>query len=157
MKGRGFVREGEEEGKDEGRWCAFVGRELDIVMRAGERHPGNYHAWNYAREVVRLFVILSTRNGCKEREDDAIEAAWRQWIELVHRWCFGHPRDMSGWAFLSFLLDQHVRFTEHGGKGMNGDVFRRTQEFKGKLKWEGECVEWFLRSASRFQIGINNE
>lgn len=37
---------------DDGR--RLLEREMDVVMRAGERHPRNYYGWNYAREVCGM-------------------------------------------------------------------------------------------------------
>lgn len=136
-------------GGSRARWCAFVGQELEVVMKAAEKHPGNYHAWNYARDVIRSFSPFETKNGCEEGD-------WKSWVETVQRWCFGHPRDISGWTFLSFLLDQYMRFTDLGRSDIIIDVFCKTQEFKRNLNWEGESVEWFLRSASSLRMNIDN-
>lgn len=118
----------------------FVAMELEIVMRAGERHTANYHAWNYARDVVRIVMSGSEVEGTKE--------AWRTWVERVYKWCLGHPRDISGWNFLVFLMDQ----AEHE-EGMVTDVFRKTAGFVEKLEWKGKSVEWFLSSAKQFRTG----
>lgn len=151
------VREGEAGNRrGEERWWAFVGKELEIVMKAAERHPGNYHAWNYARNVIRLFLFIGIEDGEEEMANETIVAAWKLWVEMVHRWCLGHPRDISGWTFLSFLLGQYMRSTELGENGKVVDVFRKTQEFQKQLNWQGESVEWFLRFASTLGIDLDN-
>lgn len=101
-------------------------------MRAGERHPRNYYAWNYARQ---LLATLSERS-----EDSTAELA-RGSVEVVKKWCLGHPRDVSGWAFLAFLLGRVDRVGAEGGER----VVRETRAFVRKFQWRGESVEWFLK------------
>ena len=127
-------------GEAGGEAAAFVKRELEIVMVAGERHARNYHAWQYARQVVRM---AGGRLGPE---------AWVEAVGMVHRWCLMHPRDISGWAFLVFILDQAVDVDR-----VARDVFRKTREFVEKFRWKGESIEWFLKSASHFQIDGNDD
>lgn len=114
-------------------------------MRAGDRHPRNYYAWNYAR---RLFLLLPS--------DISREAATHRTLltaettERVQDWCFQHPRDISGWTFLAFLLEHHalsqgVSEENEIGKGMRTRVAAETEEWARKFAWEGESVEWFLK------------
>lgn len=126
-------------GEAGGEAAAFVKRELEIVMVAGERHARNYHAWEYARQVVRM---AGGRLGAE---------AWEEAVGMVHRWCLMHPRDISGWAFLVFILDQSVDVDR-----VAMDVFRKTRHFVKKFHWKGESIEWFLKSASHFQIDGND-
>lgn len=112
--------------------------ELEVVMKAGERHPRNYYAWAYARDLLREW---------------AGEGLARGVVGRVHRWCLQHPRDVSGWAFLEFLL------REVGGEGEGrmggGEEVRRvvweTKEFVRKYEWRGESIEWFLKSVQRLE------
>lgn len=102
-------------------------------MRAGERHPRNYYAWDYARQ---LFATLS------EREEEGSEAEMaRGSVEVVQKWCLAHPRDVSGWAFLAFLLAR----VDGVGEEERGRVVQDTRAFVEKYKWRGESVEWFLK------------
>lgn len=112
--------------------AGFWQEELSIIMRAGERHPRNYYAWNYARQ---LLATLSERS-----EDSTAELA-RGSVEVVKKWCLGHPRDVSGWAFLAFLLGRVDRVGAEGGER----VVRETRAFVRKFQWRGESVEWFLK------------
>lgn len=118
---------------------AFVKRELEIVMIAGERHARNYYAWEYAREVVRMAGARLGHSG------------WEEVVWMVHHWCLMHPRDISGWAFLVFLLDQSMNTDS-----LRRDIFGKTRDFVEKFGWKGESVEWFLKSASHFHINSHD-
>ena len=141
----------------------FWDEELGIVMRAGERHPRNYYAWQYARV---LFWIVEGKIGVDGDGDGEVEVEGRrgllgETLGRVKGWCFLHPRDISGWGFLMFL----IQVVEGGGAGKNkvmggGDearrevqrVVRETREWVRKFEWKGESVEWFLKGV--VQLGI---
>ncbi|KAI4126032.1 MAG: hypothetical protein LQ338_003971 [Usnochroma carphineum] len=148
--------------REEGRGTGFVERELDIVMKAGERHAGNYHAWNYARDVMRLVMSWVKTKSCEEDSKEVmdgvsngVDEAWMHWVEKMHRWCLGHPRDISGWSFLVFLMG-HCPHRGEQREDAASDVFRKTKEFVEKFQWQGKSVDWFLRSASNFHIDPND-
>ncbi|KAI4267544.1 MAG: hypothetical protein LQ337_008298, partial [Flavoplaca oasis] len=126
---------------------AWVKKELQIVMIAGERHPRNYYAWSYARDAIRM----STRTMRNERRKEC--------VKMIHQWCLMHPRDISGWAFLVFLLDQRDHFagTEKSldADKIAEDVFAKTRDFVRKFGWKGESVEWFLDAAKH--LGIQSD
>ncbi|KAI4199550.1 MAG: hypothetical protein LQ348_001867 [Seirophora lacunosa] len=129
-----------DEGNGDGRGGAAAGllaRELGVVMRAGERHAGNYHAWNYAREVLPLVAVLGSARA---------EGGMKAVVEKVHGWCLAHPRDISGWSFLAFLLR---------GQTVDGHVARHvyceTEAFVERLRWQGSSVEWFLASEAQIR------
>lgn len=82
----------------------LVNKELAIVMKAGERHPRNYYAWNYARDIVRLGTPTTTSTAGEEVSEGEEEKEWESCVAKVHKWCLSHPRDISGWSFLLFLL-----------------------------------------------------
>ena len=131
--------------------CFWDG-ELANVMKAGERHPRNYYAWQYARQ---LFSII--RSGCvKGRPGD--RGLLRDSIGLVHGWCLMHPRDISGWAFQVFLLEQlRSEGRDEGDKGKKfedeiGKSAFETREFARKYEWKGESVEWFLKAMKTLDI-----
>lgn len=94
-------------------------------------------------------------------------------VAAVQKWCFAHPRDISGWAFLVFLL-REMRHDEIPGTPAviasataameNGTdkgaeraematakedaaqrVVAETKEFVRKFGWKGASVEWFLK------------
>ena len=126
---------------------AWVKKELQIVMIAGERHPRNYYAWNYARGVIRTSMRTLSNEG------------WEECVRMIHQWCLMHPRDVSGWAFLVFLLDQSDLFAATD-RSLNADetvedVFTKTIDFVRKFGWRGESVEWFLDAAKH--LGIESD
>ena len=123
----------------------FWNEELDIVMRAGERHLRNYYAWGYARVVWRRVGEEMIRRGEGERD-----GLFGETLEKVKGWCIFHPRDISGWGFLMFLIRE--------GEGMMDGceevrrVVRETRDWVGRFEWKGESVEWFLKGVD--QLGI---
>lgn len=125
------------------RWLS----ELAVIMRAGDRHPRNYYAWNYAR---RLFQFLSSEVSNEAATDPFFLTI--DTTERVQQWCFQHPRDISGWSFLAFLLEQpstHRVPSEEKNKdviGMRANAVAETEEWARKFAWEGESVTWFLRA-----------
>lgn len=133
----------------------FWDEELVIVMKAGERHPRNYYAWQYARE---LFWLVH------ERRPGLVEGVRRDWkflgqsSRLVHVWCLMHPRDVSGWAFLVFSLKRlRIEGCDEGDKREKVEdqieVFAsETKEFVKKYDWKGESMEWFLKIMKRLDI-----
>ncbi|KAL8930173.1 MAG: hypothetical protein Q9208_000790 [Pyrenodesmia sp. 3 TL-2023] len=157
-----FIESGDpvDEQVEVGRSISFVEKELEIVMKAGERHPGNYHAWNYAREVVRLVMALLLTGTERWEENNMrtkeIGEAWRSWIKAVHLWCLGHPRDISGWGFLVFVMDQPIRRAEHGMDAVR-DVFQNTKTFVERLRWQGRSVDWLLGSAMYLRVNPQDE
>ncbi|KAL8647499.1 MAG: hypothetical protein Q9210_005527, partial [Variospora velana] len=114
----------------------FMTRELGIVMKAGERHAGNYHAWNYAREMLRFLT---------SKVAAPVGVMMEAWVERVHAWCLAHPRDISGWSFLVFLLRNQAT-----GRHVARNVYRKTEAFVERLGWQGKSIGWFL--ASEVQI-----
>lgn len=134
-------------------------RELHVVMKAGERHPRNYYAWNYARQlfgIVRCFVgrVGDYRNLLIVTSGE------------VHRWCLMQPRDISGWAFLGFWLEnvrdqerrrEHLRSSDGLVKieGEVGRVAKGTRAWVKKYDWKGESVEWFLKALE--ELGLEEQ
>lgn len=123
-------------------------REMKVVMKAGERHPRNYYAWNYARQFFCILETVMTARG--EYQDMLVDTG----VE-VHDWCLMHPRDISGWAFLMFWLgkvrdeSRWCEQRESNKDGINGVVVRvveETKEWVKKYDWKGESVEWFLEA-----------
>ena len=127
----------EDEREEIGSVPRFWNSELGVVMRAGERHPRNYYAWQYARVLFR--IVQGKMTG------QEVVAG----LERVKGWCFLHPRDISGWGFLMFLVQVVV---EGGGGEEVRRVVGETREWVGKYEWEGESVEWFLKGVAWLKV-----
>jgi len=132
-------------------------RELQIVMKAGERHPRNYYAWNYARQLI--CIVQSFVRSVGEYQELLIDTSGE-----VHRWCLMHPRDTSGWAFLGFWLEkvrdqvrkwEHLRSSEGILEGEICRVARGTKAWVKKYDWKGESVEWFLKALK--ELGLEKQ
>ena len=138
----------------------FWERELVIVMKAGERHARNYYAWQYAR---RLFSFVCSEGAELVGRKRLDRRSLRESIGLVHGWCLMHPRDISGWAFGVFLLEQ-LRGAGDAGygeederKGLEDDIGRfasETKDFVRKYQWRGESIQWFLESMKTLGIDV---
>lgn len=121
--------------------------ELRIVMIAGERHAKNYHAWEHARQTWRLYYDNTSCANSDRSNNDRMKkelGVFNESVGRVHKWCIMHPKDISGWAFLAFLLqsppDESVRL-EAVEK-----IIEDTNCFVEKLDWQGASVRWFLKA-----------
>lgn len=112
----------------------LLSRELHVVLKAAERHQHNYHAWNYLRKLVRQFI--STDSSSPD-----IDTALRDCVEMVHSWCTQHPRDVSGWSFLLFLL-RLAKDSE-----LAGDIIELVAKRAISLQFGGEAVWGFIMHA----------
>jgi hypothetical protein len=115
-----------------------VRAELDAVFRAGEQHPKNYYAWQYARrlllEIERLYED-ETKHGWKISYHSFLCTC----ALLVKSWCCKHPSDISGWAFLLFLLPRINPISSRCS------IVARVLEFTTKLNFEQESLWVFIR------------
>lgn len=152
--------------------------ELEIIMKAGDRHPKNYYAWSYARQLLTAFStgeILPISNITTA----VAPQIWKHQIAAasvprVQKWCLAHPRDISGWAFLEYLLTTGLRWEREGraeekikcdegglemrGKEQSGNgvqeafdetvrrVLQESEEFARKFQWKGDSLAWFLKA-----------
>ena len=117
----------------EGREAAFVKEEMGVVLRAAEKKMGNYHAFMYARRVVEM------------SSEDVIG---KDVVERIKGWCLAHPRDVSAWAFLAFLLTRQGVISVVGGEELVRNVREAVEEFVQRVGWEGESIAGFLRAVS---------
>lgn len=110
-------------------------RELGIVLRAAELHPRNYYAFSYMRQ---LYALLSPT-----RENECA----RNMLNPVLDWCLGHPRDISGWMFGVYVLEQI------SGRSVAADALARVLQFARDLGWEGESLWTFVdRMVRQFDL-----
>ncbi len=111
--------------------------ELEVIMRAGDRHPKNYYAWAYAR---RLLDFLAQKDLTA-----ASDTPLQSWAACSARrmldWCLGHPTDISGWSFLLYLLKKLP-----DGTALQTSIFEKAWDFRCRLSWDGEALWWFLRT-----------
>lgn len=132
----------------------FWDKELAVAMKAAERHPRNYYAWQYARELFSL--VCSEGSGLvggRQRQ----RVLLRDGIGRVRAWCLMHPRDISGWAFLVFLLEQlrNDSCDEAANREMENEIrtsSRETKEFTKRYGWKGESIEWFLNAMKTLNV-----
>lgn len=113
--------------------------ELDAVFAAGERHPKNYYAWQYARH---LFVKLQRKH--TDGTDRSWTVSYNSLMEmltpLVKIWCCKHPSDISGWSFLSFLLPRLESIT------MRQTMVEEVLDYAINLRFVHESLWVFLRT-----------
>jgi hypothetical protein len=107
------------------RWPPRLEDEIKVVLKAGDRHFANYVAFDYAR---RIYMVLGT-----EVESAAI-------VKSVLRWCFSHPRDISGWSFLDFLLRQ-----DSVPLPLIEEVRGLSERFVHDTGLRNESIAWFAR------------
>ena len=146
--------------------------ELRIIMQAGDRHPKNYYAWTYARNLWNHIFNSNLRTNntslvkppvsvCDDAGNPSVEGevVWLESVEEIHRWCFEHPRDISGWSFFATLLKQisprsyvmmpgqDVMPIPHATdlvQKTRESVCEATRQYRDKFVRNSESIEWFL-------------
>ncbi|EEP80775.1 predicted protein [Uncinocarpus reesii 1704] len=133
---------------------ALLQGQLAVGLKAGEQHPMNYYAFNYLREV---FALLECRfkgdSKMPSRAESSVEgfkALARAQLEGVHRWCLGHPRDISGWTFLVYLLEMMDDAL------VQTATVEKTVEYALTVGWEEEAL-WTFVTLSLSRFGIDSE
>lgn len=116
----------------------FLAVEIDAVLKAGERHPKNYYAFQYARRLLARVEYFQ----------DETSLSWKNYYttylhtraRLVKIWCCKHPSDISGWSFLLFLLPR----LEIASRKL---IVQQVLEYAINLKVQQMSVWIFLRTA----------
>ncbi|TLS27858.1 hypothetical protein PpBr36_01818 [Pyricularia pennisetigena] len=108
---------------------------VQLVMVSAERHPRNYYAWSHARYLMTLHGSPSKETVCTNHAQET-----RRITEAVKVWVFRHHSDTSGWSFLAHLS---LYMPEEEWKA----IVKETAELAMSLRWTGESVWVFLRSA----------
>lgn len=116
-------------------------RELRIVFKSGERHPKNFYAWHYLRGLIGLLRRVIRDSGSDDHQIGLCTVA-----ERVQDWCLRHVSDISGWAFLSFVLDEAELSTERRFS-LLAELLRMTIN----LRLENESIWQFMRTAMASQ------
>ncbi|KAL2829598.1 hypothetical protein BJY01DRAFT_123474 [Aspergillus pseudoustus] len=116
----------------------LLGAELSAALRAGERHPRNYYALSYMRQI---HLILSETCG-DDTQDWRVRFA-QSIIAPMLDWCLAHPTDISGLMFLLYLLDAVPDAVSRL------DVVSKVTRFALDIGWEGESLWTFVDQAIR--------
>jgi hypothetical protein len=110
-----------------------VAKEIDAVLKAGERHKHNYYAWQYARRLcgsLHVSCELADRRPLTVRITSQILA-----------WCRKNPGDISGWTFLLFLMHQpDYEEAEHI------NTIEEVLAFAEAMRWQKEALWHYLRT-----------
>jgi hypothetical protein len=107
--------------------------ELEVVLKAGERHQHNYYAFLYARRVIASAAKLLSDH--TDPPPLHLEILQRQLA-----WCKAHPSDTSGWSFLAFWVRSFLTETERR------ETVYLVLNFAKTLEWQGEALWAFLKS-----------
>ncbi len=110
--------------------------EFRLVLKAGERHPKNYYAWDYARRLFRLFAY----EGYLRSYRGIVKIMVMESTEGIHAWCLSHADDISGWSFLLFLMGHHL------DEGRDCEIVRKTLDLALKFGWAHESLWVFVRT-----------
>lgn len=116
--------------------------ELDIVFRAGELHPKNYYAFNYMRHFHALLAGMLVDVDAQGRSEWTLSLA-RALLKPVLDWCLANPKDISGWVFGKYLLD-NVPDVQ-----LRADAISRVLRFARDVGWEGESLWTFIDLTAR--------
>ncbi|KAL2013945.1 hypothetical protein VTN00DRAFT_1470 [Thermoascus crustaceus] len=138
--------------------CTYMRRtletELNVALRAGELHPKNYYAFSYMRQLHSVLSramegdISQNRAGEGESVNHSSELAGYL-VDPVLTWCLAHPRDISGWIFLLYLLEASAV------KQVQKNVVRKVVQFALNVGWESESLWTFVDLATRkFDVEI---
>lgn len=119
------------------RIAAIIAAALDSVCKAGERHPTNYYAWQYARRLVLALGRIANEVDAPFPFDWVVSA----FSDQVCAWCFKHPGDISGWSYLLFLLVRLDPVDERD------EIVEKVLQYAAKMGSENESLWVFLRNA----------
>lgn len=125
-----------------------------LIFISAERHPRNYYAWCHARFLLGL-ASRTNQGRSRNHGDEQGQAApaARNTVDLqiatdlVRKWCFSHHNDISGWSFLTVLVEERQRLAPEAGTATT--LFSETLHLAEAYSWRGESVWCFLRSMMR--------
>lgn len=129
-----------------------------LIFISAERHPRNYYAWCHARYLLGAERRRSQGRRGDEQGQRATQQPTRHQpqdtetlatsMEMVKKWCFSHPDDISGWSFLTVLVEQQQQ--QHGQEEQSSPpavaLFSETLRLAEAYSWKGESVWYFLRN-----------
>lgn len=137
-------------------------QELEIVIKAGERHPRNYYGWDYGRKLFNLLKLAPDKDHVIE-DADVFQKLLIGSSKTLYAWCLMHPRDVSGWSFMIFWLQNmkkikasNLILTDSNPKQLDCEINRIVKETRiwtARYDWDGESVRWFLKAV--MQTGLD--
>lgn len=114
----------------------LVRSELANILRAAERHPTNYYAWQHARRLfTSKYMDVALRH-------DFDRSNWSVFCDQIANWCLGHPSDTSAWSFLLWMLS-----SEECDGITRSWILSKVLDFVERLDWKQEALWNFLRTA----------
>lgn len=120
----------------------LVKSEFDAVFKAGEQHPKNYYAWQYARRLIELLMSISQQS---ETQSNRVQLDVQDIVNIsatrVKDWCLRHPSDTSGWSFLLFVLGCV------GNLPTRKDIISNILDLTFGFRWQHESLWAFIRTA----------
>lgn len=118
----------------------LVRSELMTILKAAERHPNNYYAWQYARRLFSSqYMDIALRF-------DFQRLNWTILCDEIATWCLNHPSDTSGWSFIPWML-----INPEGDGIISYRVTSRVLDFMERLDWNKEALWRFLETAVRIE------
>lgn len=109
----------------------LIQSELMAILKAAEKHPNNYYAWQYARRLFNSSFMASALR-CDY---------WRVLSNSLLDWCLNHPSDTSGWSFVLFLV-----MHRESDPQTNFHLVFRVFDFAEDVGWHKEALWVFLRT-----------
>jgi len=119
-----------------------VKSEFDAVFKAGEQHPKNYYAWQYARRLIELLVSISQQSETRSNRTQLdVQDIVNISATRVKDWCLRHPSDTSGWSFLLFILGYVDNLPTRK------DIVSNILDLTFGFRWQHESLWVFIRTA----------
>lgn len=129
----------------------FQAHDRAVLLEAADRHPMNYNAWNYRRQVFTLFFHSGK---VQKSGDTGLSLLLFQEVDSVVHFFERHNGDTSAVSYLFFLLEQATAQRDAAGDGSGSRalcVWRRllavtARELRRHFDKGHEAV-WVLRLA----------
>ena len=121
-------------------------QELEVILRSADQHFANYYAFMHGRHLVSLFTGSKGEIGRRPMPNSIVD---QQILDRMKDWCFSHPRDISGWGFLVFLLERSEL-----GKELIQKLKVEITTFAEHTGHTGESVRWINRSLEEYEAHI---
>ncbi|KAF1986661.1 hypothetical protein K402DRAFT_412678 [Aulographum hederae CBS 113979] len=115
--------------------------EFRTILTAGERHPNNYYAWQYGRQLIAALLAIPPVD-----LDFEVKTVLHGVTRLVLDWTTRHPGDTSGWSFLYHIL----LLPEQEDAGVREAIFK-VANLAMNLGMSNESLWVFLRTIIRHE------